>query len=147
MYFDELPVGFRFETGRRSLSLEEIIEYAGKYDPQPFHVNADAAAASHFGGIVASGMHTLSTAFTLTLEANVWNDASQGSPGMDEIRWLRPVRPGDELRVLAEVVGAKPLRSRPDTGMTEIAYEVLNQRDEPVMRYRITHMLFRRPGG
>lgn len=145
MYFDELPVGYEFTTGSRVLDLEEIIEYASKYDPQPFHVNADAAAASHFGGIVASGMHTLSTAFTLTLEANVWNDASQGSPGMNEVRWLRPVRPGDALSVTAKVVKSTPLRSRPDTGMTEIAYEVLNQRAEPVMGYTIIHMLFRKP--
>lgn len=145
MYFEDLPVGYTFTTGSRQLELEEIIAYASKYDPQPFHLNADAAAASHFGGIVASGMHTLSTAFTLTLEANVWNDASQGSPGMDEVRWLRPVRPGDALTVKAEVVKSTPLRSRPDTGMTEIAYEVLNQRAEPVMRYTIIHMLFRRP--
>ncbi|MGH1454899.1 MAG: MaoC family dehydratase [Paracoccaceae bacterium] len=145
MFFDDLPVGYTFTTGTRQLGLDEILEYARKYDPQPFHLDADAAANSHFGGIVASGMHTLSAAFTLTLQADIWNEASQGSPGMNDVRWLLPVRPADILTVRAEVVKSTPLRSRPDTGMTEITYDVLNQNGETVMRYTIIHMLFRRP--
>ncbi|MTJ04895.1 MAG: MaoC family dehydratase [Sediminimonas qiaohouensis] len=144
MYFDDLPVGYRFETGARTLDLEAITGFAGTWDPQPFHVDAEAAAASPYGGIIASGFHTLLTAFALTLEADVWNEASMGSPGMDDIRWRRPVRPGDTLRVHAEVIAAAPSISRADRGRTTIRYDVLNQDDEQVMQYSATHILKRK---
>jgi acyl dehydratase len=146
MFFDDLPVGYRFETGAQTLPLEAITDFARQWDPQPFHIDADAAAASPYGGIIASGFHTLLTSFTQTLGADVWNEASIGSPGMTDIQWLRPVRPGDTLRTLAEVVAAVPSTSRPDRGRTTIAYEVLNQSDEVVMRYTAIHILRRRAG-
>ncbi len=145
MYFDDLPVGYSFETGARTLDLAGITGFAGTWDPQPFHVDAEAAAASPYGGIIASGFHTLLTAFTLTLEADIWNEASMGSPGMDEIRWRQPVRPGDNLRVRAEVVDANASASRPDRGRTTIRYDVLNQEDALVMQFTATHILRRNP--
>lgn len=146
MFFDDLPVGYRFETGTQTLPRESITDFARQWDPQPFHIDADAAAASPYGGIIASGFHTLLTSFTQTLRADVWNEASMGSPGMTDIQWLRPVRPGDTLRTLAEVVASVPSTSRPDRGRTSIAYEVLNQSDEVVMRYTAIHILRRRAG-
>ena len=144
MYFDDLPVGTRFETGSRTLDLDAITGFARQWDPQPFHIDAGAAADSPYGGIIASGFHTLLTAFTLTLEADVWNEASMGSPGMDTLRWHQPVRPGDTLRVVAEVVAAAPSASRPDRGRTTIRYDVLNRDDTLVMQYTATHILRRK---
>lgn len=145
MYFDDLTVGYEFDTATRTLSEEAIIEFAREYDAQPFHIDAGAAAQSIYGGIIASGFHTLLTAFQLTLEAGVWNEASMGSPGMREVQWLAPVRPGDTLRVQAQVVASTPSASRSDRGRTEIGYSVLNQSDIVVMRYAATHILRRRP--
>lgn len=144
MYFEDLGVGDRFETGTRALSRDEILGFAEQWDPQPFHLDEEAARASPFGGLIASGFHTLLTAFTLTLKADVWNEASMGSPGMEEVRWLVPVRPGDVLRVRAQVLESVPSRSRPDRGRTRIRYEVINQDDVMVMSYTCTHILRRR---
>ena len=143
MFLDDLEPGFVFETGSRTLSEEDIVAFARLHDPQPFHVDPEAAAASPYGGIIASGFQTMLTAFALTLEANVWNEASLGSPGMDEVRWLVPVRPGDTLSVRAEVLSVAPSRSRPDRGRAEIAYSVRNGDGTEVMRYRCIHMLAR----
>lgn len=144
MHFDDLTVGFGFETGSKTLSREEIVHFAAQWDPQPFHLDEDAARASPFGGLIASGFHTLLTAFTLTLEAEIWNEASMGSPGMEEIRWRVPVRPGDTLRVRGTVLESSPSRSRPDRGRTRIGYEVINQEGVIVMSYVCTHILRRK---
>jgi len=143
MYFEDFEVGFRFETPRRSLTEAEIMDYARVYDPQPFHVDREAAAQSIYGGIIASGLQTCAVAFALTLEAGVLNDSSLGSPGMDRIRWLKPVRPGDEIGVIATVAEVTPSASRP-RGRVVIDYEVTNQMGEVVMTYSITHMQRRR---
>jgi len=145
MFFDDLPVGYRFETGTQTLPLEAITDFARQWDPQPFHIDPDAAAASPYGGIIASGFHTLLTSFTQTLGAEIWNEASMGSLGMTDIQWLRPVRPDDILRTRAEVVASVPSRSRADRGRTTIAYEVENQSGEVVMRYTAIHILRRKP--
>lgn len=145
MFFDDLPVGFRFQTAAQTLPLEAITDFAQQWDPQPFHIDPDAAAASPYGGIIASGFHTLLTSFTQTLKAGIWNEASMGSPGMTDIQWLRPVRPGDTLRTRAEVVASVPSTTRPDRGRTTITYEVENQSGEVVMRYTAIHILRRKP--
>jgi len=146
MFFDDLPKGFRYETGSKTLSEEEILGFARQWDPQYFHTDPEAARASPYGGLIASGFHTLLTAFTLNLAADVWNEASMGSPGMEELRWIRPVRPGDTLRVRIEVTSSIPSDSRPDRGRTGFHHVVLNQNDEVVMDYRCTVILARRPG-
>ncbi|MEQ9258649.1 MAG: MaoC family dehydratase [Roseovarius sp.] len=144
MYFDDLPEGFTFETAERELDAEAIVAFARQWDPQPFHLSEEAAQASPYGGLIASGFHTLLTAFTLTLEADVWNEASMGSPGMTEVRWLRPVRPGDRLKARATVLESQPSRSRGDRGRTTIRYDVENQTGEVVMSYTAIHILKRR---
>ncbi|RKF16282.1 MaoC family dehydratase [Roseovarius spongiae] len=143
MYLDDLHEGFTFETAAKALPLEDILAFARQWDPQPFHIDAEAAAATPFGGIIASGFHTLLTAFTLTLEADIWTEASLGSPGMDALRFLHPVRPGDVLRCRGTVASVTPSRSRPDRGRSDIDYEVINQDDVVVMTYRATHILRR----
>lgn len=146
MYFDDLHEGDRFETAARTLSRDDIVAFARQWDPQAFHLDEEAACASPYGGLIASGFHTMLTAFVLTLEADVWKEASMGSPGMDDIRWLRPVHPGDTLRAEAVVVKSVPSASRPDRGRTTIRYDVKNQADEVVMTYTAIHILRRRPG-
>lgn len=140
MFFDDLAVGFTFETPAHLFTQDDIIAYAQVYDPQPFHIDPEAAARSIYGGIIASGLQTCAMAFALTLRANVLNESSMGSPGMDRIRWLKPVRPGDEIRVFATVVAATPSTSRPDRGRVQIDYSVRNQMEEIVLTYTITHL-------
>ena len=147
MYFEDLPVGYSFETGEKTLSEEEILVFARQWDPQYFHLDPEAAKDSPYGGLIASGFHTLLAAFNLILAANVWNEASMGSPGMEHLRWIRPVRPGDTLRVKAEVTSSTPSDSRPDRGRTGFRHVVLNQRDEAVMTYDCIVILARRPAG
>ncbi len=145
MYFNDLPKGYTFETESRTLSEDDIIGFARQWDAQDFHTDPEAAKASPYGGLIASGFHTLLTAFNLTLGANVWNEASMGSPGMDSLRWIRPVRPGDTLRVTVEVTSSTPSKSRGDRGRTGFQHKVLNQNDEVVMTYHCVNILARRP--
>lgn len=143
MFFDDLKVGVRFETEARTLSRDDIVGFAREWDPQAFHLDEEAAHASPYGGLIASGFHTLLTAFVLTLEVDAWKEASMGSPGMEDIRWLLPVRPDDSLRATGTVLESVPSKSRPDRGRTKILYEVFNQKDECVMSYTAIHILRR----
>ncbi len=143
LWFEDFAVGQRFSTRGATLSRAQILDFAWRFDPQPFHIDAEAAQASPYGGLIASGFQTLLLAFRLVYQEGVL-DASLGSPGAEDIRWLRPVRPDDTLRVEAEVVAVRPSRSRSDRGTVTIAYQVLNQRGEAVMRFRIHHLIARR---
>jgi acyl dehydratase len=131
MYFDDLPKGFTFETGTRTLGEDEILAFARQWDPQDFHTDPEAAKASPYGGLIASGFHSMLTAFNLILDANVWNEASMGSPGMDSLR--------------VEVTSSTPSQSRPDRGRTGFKHTVRNQNGEVVMTYHCTVILARRP--
>ncbi len=146
-YFDDFEIGERFASAGVTLSEAQILDFALTYDPQPIHIDKEAAAKGPFGGLIASGFQTLMLAFRLFYQQNIINSASLGGPGMDEIRWLAPVRPGDTIHVLAEVAEKRPSRSRPDRGTLVMRYEVRNQRDEPVMTYFISHILRRRETG
>ena len=145
MYYEDFPVGFRFETATRQLSLADIIGFAQLWDPQSFHINEAAAQESPFGGIIASGFQTLTVAFRLTIDTGLFEACSMGSPGMDAVRWLAPVRPDDCLRVQAEVMSARLSGSKPDRGLVTIRYEVFNQDDELVACYSPVQILRRSP--
>lgn len=145
MFLDDLCEGFTFDTPGHVFTQDEIIEYARVYDPQPFHIDPEAAKQSIYGGLIASGLQTCAVAFALTLRAGVLNESSMGSPGMDRIRWLKPVRPGDEINVKGIVAKANRSKSRPDRGRVEIDYSVLNQQGEVVLTYSITHLQRCRP--
>ena len=145
MYYEDFPVGFQFETATRQLSLADMVGFAQLWDPQPFHVDEVAAQASPFGGIIASGFQTLIVAFRLTIDTGLFEACSMGSPGMDAVRWMAPVRPGDCLRVRAEVMSARLSGSKPDRGLVTIRYEVLNQDDQPVACYSPVQILQRTP--
>lgn len=144
-YFDDFEVGERFVSRGVTLSESQILDFAFAYDPQPFHLDLRAAEASPYGGLIASGFHTLVLAFRMFYQEKVINACCLGSPGMSELRWLAPVRPGDTLRSEAEVADKRPSRSKPDRGSVEMAFSVRNQRDEVVMTFRTTIMLARRP--
>ncbi|MFP4275775.1 MAG: MaoC family dehydratase [Paracoccaceae bacterium] len=143
LWFEDMPVGFRYETGWRGLDEDAITGFARQWDPQPFHIDRQAAAASAYGGIIASGFHTLLTAFNLCYETGLWAEASMGASGIERVRFLRPVRPGDRLRVEAEVIASRPSASRPDRGRTVFRYSVFNQDGMAVLDYEAEH-LFRR---
>jgi len=126
-YFEDYVPGLTVDCGSFSIGEAEIIAFAREYDPQPFHVDVDAAAAGPFGGIIASGWHTTSLTMRQMVENFISPDSSLGAAGVDEIRWPRPVRPGDTLSVHATVVEARRSRSKPDRGIIRSLAEATNQ--------------------
>jgi acyl dehydratase len=133
-WFEDYRPGLVLEFGAVPVDEAEVIEFARRYDPQPFHVDPVAAARGAFGGLIASGWHTGSLMMRLLVEHYLSPLASLGSPGIDELRWLAPVRPGDTLTVRVTVLEARRSQSKPDRGLVRASIEVLNQRREPVMR-------------
>jgi len=129
-----------------TISERLILEYARFYDPQVFHTDPEAAKATVYGGLIASGLQTIGIAFKLFFETGVLSACSLGSPGLDEIRWKAPVRPGDTLRVVAEILEARPSSSKPDRGIVRILYTMLNQRGETVTTLIGNQLCRRRPG-
>jgi acyl dehydratase len=146
-WFDDFAVGDKFATGEVTVSEDMIVDFAQSYDPQPFHIDAAAAKASIYGGLIASGFQTLALGFRLVWDTGVLAGSSMGSPGFDELRWLRPVRVGDCLHVECEVIGIAPSRSKPDRGIVRIAYRYLNQDGDAVLTCAMMHLLARRKDG
>ncbi|MBK1697165.1 MaoC family dehydratase [Rhodovibrio salinarum] len=146
LYFEDFTVGRRFTTRGVTLTEADIIDFAFKYDPQPFHIDKVAAEQSPYGGLIASGFHTLSVCFRMAIQAEVFTACSMGSPGLDELRWLQPVRPGDTLCTEFEVVHAEPSQSRSSRGRVRIAYTMKNQRGETVMTVTANQILRTRKG-
>lgn len=144
-YFDDFKVGDKFATATKTVTEDMIVGFAKLYDPQPFHLDPATAKHSIYGGLIASGFQTLAIGFRLIWDTGILAAASMGSPGFDELRWLKPVRPGDTLRVEMEVVGSRPSQSKPDRGIMRGAYRYLNQKGEAVLTYTAMHLLRRRP--
>ena len=144
-YFEDFQVGQTIDLGTTSASEEEIIAFARQFDPQPFHIDPALAQASAFGGLIASGWHTASLLMRLLVDGLFNDTISMGSPGVDEIRWLQPVRPGDVLRARFTVLDCRSSKSRPEMGVVRSRSEVLNQQDELVMTVIGVHFLGRRP--
>jgi len=147
LYFEDFKPGDRFESATLTITEALIIEYARFYDPQPFHTDPEAARATVYGGLIASGMQTIGIAFKLFMETGALAACSLGSPGLDEIRWKAPVRPGDVLRVVAEVLESRPSSSKPDRGIVRILFSTLNQRGETVATFIGNQLCRRRPAG
>jgi len=145
LYFEDFPPGDVRESPVRTVTRDEILTFARQFDPQPFHLDDEAAKRSVFGGLLASGWHTCAIYMRLMWETFLKDTASLGSPGVDEIRWVKPVRPGDSLRVRFTVVEAVPSRSKPDRGIVRVLSEVFNQHGEIVMTMRGLGMYARRP--
>jgi acyl dehydratase len=144
-WFEDYEVGATYVLGTFSLSEAEIIEFASRFDPQPFHLDAEAARASHYGGIIASGWHTGSATMRLMVEHFISASGGLGSPGLDEIRWIKPVRPDMVLRVQVSVLDGRRSVSKPDRGFFSHFIEVLNLDGEPVMTIRGKGMVRVRP--
>ena len=143
-YFEDYMPGAVFEYGDIPVSEAEIIEFARRFDPQQMHVDPAAAARGRFGGLIASGWHTAAIMMRLIVDNFLPGAASLASPGIDELRWLKPVRPGDVLRIRVTVLEATPSRSRPDRGMVRSLVEVLNQDGDAVMSMKPMNIIRRR---
>jgi len=151
IWFEDLPVGRQDRYGSIAVTREDMLDFARKFDPQPFHLNDDAAAANPiFGRLAASGWHTAAMGMRLT--ADFWADAGSsdailGGAGIDELRWLTPVYAGDTLRAEAEVVEARASASKPELGVVRFRTTLYNQDDVAVMRHLSNVLIRRRPGG
>jgi acyl dehydratase len=145
IWWEDFRVGDRVEMGRHTFSAEEIIAFARQFDPQPFHVDPVAAKESFFGGLVASGWHTCAVGMRLTVDSHVNKSRSLGSPGLDNIRWQKPVRAGDTLTYSRVVLETRASASRPDAGLVKSRWEAVNQRGETVMTMEGWGMFGRRP--
>jgi acyl dehydratase len=143
-YFEDVAVGDTTRFGRYEVTKEEIVEYARQFDPQPFHLDEDAARASMFGGLIASGWHTGAMFIRMVCDGMIPDAATSGAMGFDDLKWLRPVRPGDVLTVESEV-REKVEGRRPDRGIVKIESRVSNQRGEVVMSLVSLVIYLRRP--
>ena len=146
LYFEDLEPGSKSAFGRYEVTRAEVLEFAQKYDPQAFHLSEEAAAKTHFGRIAASGWHTASMMMRMLVDnMTTIQQAGLGSPGLDELRWLKPVYPGDTLRVESEVIDKTPSRSKPGIGSFRSRATVINQDDVPVMTVVSIGLIRRRP--
>jgi acyl dehydratase len=144
-YYEDFEVGKVLEFGSRTVTEEEIIEFAKQFDPQFFHVDQSAAKQSIYGGIIASGWHTCGLIMRMIVDGYLGEAASMGSPGVDEIRWIKPVRGGDTLKATAEVLDARPSTSKPDRGVVTTMWRATNQHGELVATIKGMAMFLRRP--
>ncbi len=146
-YFEDMTVGEIRRFGEYRVTREEVVDFARRYDPQPFHLSDEGAAQTHFGKLAASGWHTC--AMTMSMMVADFHDEQQaglGSPGVDELRFLRPVYPGDTLRCESELLEKRESRSRPDIGSLRTAIRTFNQDDVQVMGFIGISLIRRRPG-
>ncbi|WP_186387211.1 MULTISPECIES: MaoC family dehydratase [unclassified Stappia] len=134
--FEDFEPGETIALGSKTVTREEIIAFAAEFDPQPFHLDDAAGEASLLGGLAASGWHTIAMLMRLLCDNLLLNSSGKGSPGVEEVRWMRPVRPGDVLTASAEVISSRVLNSRPDLGMVDFLFTVTDQTGTPVMTQR-----------
>ena len=131
MYFEDFHQGYSFVTNKKTITKKDIISFAGKWDYQPFHIDENLAKQSHYGGLIASGWQTLMIAFTLILDTQKISKCSMGSPGLDKVNWIKPVRPNDTIHCIVTVRSSRKSKSKP-FGVTTILVEVFNQEKELV---------------
>jgi acyl dehydratase len=146
-YFEDYIPDSVYEYGSITISRQEILEFASKFDPQPFHTDPEAASHGPFGGLIASGWHTAGVMMRLFADHYVSRVASLGGPGVDELRWLKPVRPGDSLCIRVTVLESKRSRTKPDRGLVRSLVEVFDQEGDPVMSLKVMNMLLVREDG
>jgi acyl dehydratase len=146
-YFEDFAPGWTAAYGPRRVTREEMIGFAAQYDPQPMHLDEEAARHTMLGGLAASGWHTCAVMMKMIADNLLLDSASMGAPGVDEVRWMKPVRPGDSLTVRGSVLGTRASQSKPDRGFVTFLWEVFNDRDEKVMTLVCPQMLLRRQAG
>ena len=145
IHFDDFAPGQVYPLGRRTLARDEVVAFARDWDPQPFHLDEQASARSIYGGLIASGWHTVCVFMRLFADGLLQRSAAMGSPGVDEVRWLRPVRPGDTLEARLEVLEVRPSRSKPDRGIIRIRNVTTNQNGEVVQSFLASVLVRRKP--
>jgi len=145
VYFEDIEIGEVHRFGRYEVTREEIVEYAGQFDPQPFHLDEDAAKQSMFGGLVASGWHTGAMLMRMICDHAIPGAATTGALGFDDLKWLKPVRPGDVLSVETRITEKIESRSRRDVGVVKIESRVLGQHGHAVMTLTSLVLYRRRP--
>jgi acyl dehydratase len=146
-YFEDYQGGAVYEYGYATVAEEEVIAFARRFDPQPFHADPELATAGPFGGLIASGWHTAGIFMRLFADHYLSRVASLGSPGVDELRWPVPVRPGDRLRLRTTIIEARPSRSKPDRGLVRTRAELLNQDNRGALSLVVVNLLLLREPG
>ncbi|MEO8005755.1 MAG: MaoC family dehydratase [Betaproteobacteria bacterium] len=146
-YWEDFKVGEVEQIGGKLVDREEVIEFAKQFDPQPFHIDEAAAKESMYGGLIASGWHTCAMIMRMMCDAYMLQSASVGSPGIDNLKWLKPVRPGDTIRARRTTLESRASKSRPDIGIVNNLWEVFNQDGEMVMSMQGYGMFRRRVSG
>jgi len=136
-YLDDFSIGERFKADSFTLDEPKILEFAQKYDPQTFHTDKKAAKDGPYRGLISSGFQTLNLCFCKMVQSGVFNTVCMGGPGIDEVRFLLPVRPGDTIQTEAEILSIKPSNSKPDRGVMRIQYRGFNQNSEEVISFII----------
>ncbi len=147
LYFEDLAPGMRFVSAGVTLSEAQILDFAFQYDPQPFHIDIKAAAEGPFGGLIASGFQTLAVSFRMIYQTGWFAGTGLGAFGIDQLRWPRPVRPGDTLTVTAEITAARRSASRPDRGLVSVRYVTVNQDGETVLDFTASQIIQARDPG
>lgn len=147
LYFEDFPIGKSIPLGSVTFSDEGIVAFAKQFDPQPFHIDPAAAATSPFGGLIASGWHICSEIMRLMCDAYLLRTESMGSPGVDQVRWMKPVRPGDTIAAHAEVLEARPSASKNDRGAVKFRWTATNSAGETIFSMEGTSILRRRTPG
>jgi acyl dehydratase len=148
LYWEDFNTGRVFEGGPRRVTRDEIVEFAAEFDPQPFHLDEAAARASMFGGLAASGWHGCCILMRMIVDAFVGNSSSMGAPGIDEVKWLVPIRPDDQLSLRATVLDTRASQSKPDRGFVKFSFELFNGSGARVLAMTTSMMYGRRnPGG
>lgn len=147
LHWEDFPKGSMRDCGSTRVSREAVLDFARQFDPQPFHVDDEAARNSLFGGLAASGWHTCSMAMRLMCDAYLLRSTSLGSPGLDELRWLKPVHPGDDLTLRMTVLDTRPMRSKPEVGLVQSHWELFNQHGDCVLSMKGWGMFRRRTPG
>jgi len=145
VYLEDFTPGREFRTEGITVTEGQIIDFAMTFDPQPFHLNVEAAKATIYEGLIASGFQTMALTFRLFIQTRALAACSLGSPGVDEVRFLRPVRPGDTLQATVQVLDQRPSTSKPDRGVVRLSWTTLNQRGEPVLTLTSMQLVRRRP--
>jgi acyl dehydratase len=144
-YWEDFREGEVREFGQARVKREDIVRFASEFDPQPFHLDEDAARQTMFGGLIASGWHTAAMAMRMMCDAYLLRSASLGSPGIEQLKWLLPVRPDDTLHMRLTVLESRPMQSKPGVGLIRSRHEVLNQHGQTVMQMEGYGMFRRRP--
>jgi acyl dehydratase len=141
LYFEDFTIGRVFETDARTVTAADIIRFGREFAPLPYHTDPEAAKDYMFGELVAAGFHTCSITFGLFIEAGVFSDCAMGSPGFDRLRWKKPVKPGDTLKVKTTVLETSPARDGNDRNLIKMVFETTNQNDEPVLEMHTLHFV------